>query len=142
MAGLMADPRVVRGSTKSGGVVGGGKSGKRLSAQATPGVKRVPRERWSESRAPTPPPLDGRLHCLLQTDDYIEILTNQSGNLQQTQTSAFLDRPEEPLFNRAKIDNDVPTQVEPGDIFAFDIEVEPVLELLMKSTLRKFKSRM
>jgi hypothetical protein len=96
----------------------------------------VPRGKWTESRAPTPPAAEGRTHCLLQTDEYIEILQNNAGIVQQTQTSSFTDRPSDPLFNRVKLGRDLDTQVENGDIFAFDIEVEPILEVLLRNTLR------
>lgn len=122
---------MVKGSTRHGptwSVPGSG---------VKPTRRFVQREKWSESRASTPPPAQGRINCLLQTDEYIEILTNHSSNFQQTQTIAAIDRPADPLFNRAKLDSDVMTQLADGDIFAFDIDVEPVLEVLMRTTFCK-----
>ena len=136
-AGLMADPRVLKGSNYN---VRQGDSGKSVVKQGVARAqgKRASKTRWTEARIPTPPPVEGRINCLLQTDEYIEILANQSSLIQQTQTNAIMDRPSEPLFNRIKRDNDMTTQIEIGDIFAFDVEVEPVLEVLMRTTMRKF----
>ena len=131
-AGLLADPRVMKGSSYA---IKGGQTKTRLQTVA-PSPGRRARVKWTESRAPTPPTAEGRTHCLLQTDEYIEILQNNAGSVQQTQTSSFADRPSDPLFNRVKLGRDLDTQVENGDIFAFDIEVEPVLEVLLRNTLR------
>ena len=135
IAGLLSDPRVMKGSNYA---TKGGQTKARLQTVApSPGRRaKASRGKWSESRAPTPPPAEGRTHCLLQTDEYIEILQNNAGSVQQTQTSSFTDRPSDPLFNRVKFGRDLDTQVENGDIFAFDIEVEPVLEVLLRNTLR------
>ena len=144
LSGLMTDPRVKKGSRYSSRPHGPNQSNG-LPTRSVPGMGAAParrvilREKWSESRASTPPPAQGRTNCLLQTDEYIEILTNNSSNFQQTQTIAAMDRPADPLFNRKKQDADVTTQLEDGDIFAFDIDVEPVIEVLMRTTFRKSK---
>jgi hypothetical protein len=46
-----------------------------------------------------------------------------------------MDRPESPLFVKAKTGRDVETQIESGDLFDFDLEVEPILEILVGKTL-------
>ena len=46
-----------------------------------------------------------------------------------------MDRPASPLFVRAKTGVDVVTQILPGDLFDFDLEVEPVLEVLVGKTI-------
>ncbi len=46
-----------------------------------------------------------------------------------TQTDAFLDRPPTPLFVPQKTGLDATTQIENGDLFDFDFEVEPILEV-------------
>ena len=54
-----------------------------------------------------------------------------------TQTDAFMDRPPTPLFIPMKIGVDVETQIENGDLFDFDFEVEPILEVLVGKTLEQ-----
>merc|ERR1712066_1133177 len=55
----------------------------------------------------------------------------------ETQTDFLLDRPPSPLFMPAKIGVDIETQIEEGDLFDFDMEVEPVLEVLVGKTLEQ-----
>ncbi len=54
-----------------------------------------------------------------------------------TQTDAFLDRPATPLYVPKKEGVDSETQVYDGDLFDFDMEVEPVLEVLVGKTLEQ-----
>uniref|UniRef100_A0A3B1IEC2 Radial spoke head 3 n=1 Tax=Astyanax mexicanus TaxID=7994 RepID=A0A3B1IEC2_ASTMX len=53
------------------------------------------------------------------------------------QTDAFLDRPATPLFIPAKSGKDVATQIEEGELFDFDTEVQPVLEVLIGKTVEQ-----
>lgn len=55
----------------------------------------------------------------------------------QTQTEPFIDRPPTPLFMPKKSGMDVTTQIEPGDLFDFDFEVEPILEVLVGKVLEQ-----
>ena len=74
----------------------------------------------------------------------------------QTQTDAFLDRPPTPLFIPAKTGLDVATQIQEGDVsivmnitssmmyvvlflqlFDFDLEVKPILEVLVGKTIEQ-----
>lgn len=72
----------------------------------------------------------------MQTDAYLEELTERVVEFEaETQTDFLLDRPQSPLFMPAKVGVDTTTQVEPGELFDFDREVEPVLELLVGKTL-------
>lgn len=54
-----------------------------------------------------------------------------------TQTDAFLDRPVTPLFMQQKRGVDAETQIENGDLFDFNMEVEPLLEVLVGKTLEQ-----
>lgn len=54
-----------------------------------------------------------------------------------TQTDAMMDRPPSPLFRPAKIGVDRETQIEEGDLFDFDAEVAPILEVLVGKTLEQ-----
>merc|ERR1719265_2291989 len=80
----------------------------------------------------------GRKHMDIQTDSYLEELTERTVEFEaETQTYFLLDRPPSPLFMPAKIGVDVDTQIMDGDLFDFDIEVEPLLEVLVGKTLEQ-----
>lgn len=55
----------------------------------------------------------------------------------QTQTEPFIDRPPTPLFMPKKSGIDIATQIEAGDLFDFDFEVEPILEVLVGKVLEQ-----
>merc|ERR1719386_519479 len=83
-------------------------------------------------------PMPGRKHMDIQTDSYLEELTERDHEFEaETQTDFLLDRPPSPLFMPAKIGYDLGTQVEDGDLFDFDREVEPLLEVLVGKTLEQ-----
>jgi len=72
----------------------------------------------------------------MQTDDFLEELTDRPIELDaETQTQPFMDRPASPLFVRAKTGQDMETQIAPGDLFDFNLEVEPILEVLVGKTI-------
>ncbi|VDP75783.1 unnamed protein product [Echinostoma caproni] len=83
-------------------------------------------------------PLEGRLHKPIQTELYLEEL---SEFLEETdvdcQTDKFLDRPHTPLFVPAKSGEDTSTQIYEGDLFNFDLEVIPILEVLIGKTVEQ-----
>jgi len=86
-------------------------------------------------RSGTPPAVDGRQHATLQTELYLEELADKVEETDaQAQTDAFLDRPSTPLFVPAKTGADVATQILPGELFDFDLEVRPILEVLVGKT--------
>ena len=53
-----------------------------------------------------------------------------------TQTEAYLDRPPSPLFVPAKSGQDAASQVDVAEIFDFNAEVAPILEVLVGKTLQ------
>lgn len=74
----------------------------------------------------------------IQTDVYLEELTDTVPEVDTTtQTDAFLDRPPTPLFIPQKTGMDATTQIEGGDLFDFDFEVEPILEVLVGKVLEQ-----
>jgi len=82
--------------------------------------------------------VDGRKHIDVQTENYLEELSdNVRVSEVDTQTDAFLDRPATPLFVPQKIGVDVETQIEEGDLFDFDLEVSPILEVITGKTLEQ-----
>jgi len=137
---LMNDPRIVRGNTYSAQVVtqNAQLEAERIRKENTKRQKMEDaRRRRDANRKPdTPPPVDGRSHMSLQTETFLEELTDRPvENDAETQTQAFLDRPPSPLFVPTKIGVDVDTQIEEGDLFDFDLEVRPLLEVLVGKTL-------
>lgn len=80
------------------------------------------RKRKSARSVPprTPEAVDGRRHIDIQTDVYLEELTDtvpESDN--GTQTDAFLDRPPTPLFVPQKTGLDAATQIANGELGHF-----------------------
>nr|KAF6341991.1 radial spoke head 3 [Myotis myotis] len=55
----------------------------------------------------------------------------------ECQTDAFLDKPPTPLFIPAKTGQDVATQILEGELFDFDLEVKPMLEVLVGKTIEQ-----
>ena len=139
---IMHDPRVVRGNTYAAKVMSNSlkreqevrrRADSSNTRRAEPG--RGPRNDQNE-KPPTPPPVDGRVHMDIQTDDFLEELNDRPIEMDaETQTHAFMDRPPEPLFVTAKTGYDVETQILPGDLFNFDLETQPILEVLVGKTI-------
>ncbi|KAL5103288.1 hypothetical protein TcWFU_008801 [Taenia crassiceps] len=80
----------------------------------------------------TPSPVKGRNHAEVQTEIYLEALYDTiETDTVCCQTDEFLDRPPTPLFVVAKTGVDVATEILSGDLFDFDLEVQPILEVLV-----------
>lgn len=126
---IMFDRRVVRGSTYA----------KNRNQTTGPVQQRQPKQQTrkkTQVRPGTPPAVDGRQHMDVQTDTYLEELTDRVPEVEEgTQTDAYLDRPPPPVFMPIKTGIDVCTQIQDGDLFDFDLEVEPILEVLVGKTL-------
>lgn len=87
-------------------------------------------------RTASPEPLPGRSHAGLQTETFLEVLSDRVPEEEVgTQTDATKDRPPTPLFVPKPSGTDAATQIEPGDLFDFDAEVGPVLDVLIGKTL-------
>merc|ERR1719321_295707 len=100
--------------------------------------RRLMRANQTKRRPGTPDAVIGRKHMDIQTDSYLEELTERTVEFEaETQTDFLLDRPPSPLFMPAKIGVDIDTQIEEGELFDFDTEVEPVLEVLVGKTLEQ-----
>lgn len=70
-------------------------------------------------RVRSPPPVEGRRHTEVQTELYLEEITDRIEEADvHTQTDAFLDRPPTPLFVPAKTGLDACTQIMEGDVCA------------------------
>lgn len=138
---IMFDRRVVRGNTYAAQVVpanAAAEADRLREEQIKENKKRDMMEaRRRGARPPgTPEPIPGRRHIDVQTENFLEELTDKVPEVdEETQTEAFMDRPPSPLFMPSKIGVDVETQIAPGDLFDFNREVVPILEVLVGKTL-------
>jgi hypothetical protein len=74
----------------------------------------------------------------VQTDLYLEELSDKLPEaIAQTQTDNFLNRAPSPLYIPQKSGTDVATQIYEGDLFDFDFEVQPILEVIVGKTLEQ-----
>jgi len=134
---IMHDKRVVRGNTHAS-LVAPQQDNADVQKQREAQRRRLMRANQTKQRPGTPEPVPGRKHMDIQTDSYLEELTERTVEFEaETQTDFLLDRPPSPLFLPAKIGLDIDTQIEEGDLFDFDVEVEPVLEVLTGKTLEQ-----
>lgn len=132
---IMSDQRVVRGNTYASKPM---TQSLRKEMENTTNRKKPARSGMNVGtrRVGTPPAVDGRSHNQMQTEDFLEEITDRPIEQDvETQTHPSMDRPASPLFVRAKIGFDAGTQIESGDLFNFDLEVEPLLEVLVGKTI-------
>lgn len=150
-ANIMWDRRVFRGNTYAAQVLP-------LNAQAEEELKRrkqnaerqkrrreklrrqremVERQRQAEEEAELMLQQSGKKTMEIQTEMFLEEITDRVIEEDvSTQTDPFMDRPDSPLFVPAKSGVDASTQIE-EDLFDFDFEVEPILEVLVGKTLEQ-----
>merc|ERR1719265_791780 len=129
--------RVVKGSTYAA-IAAPQQDMAEVQKQREAQRRRLMKANQTKKTTITPEPVAGRKHMDIQTDSYLEELTERTVEFEaETQTDFLLDRPPSPLFMPAKIGVDIDTQIEEGDLFDFDVEVEPVLEVLVGKTLEQ-----
>ena len=68
-------------------------------------------------------------------DLLLEPLLEPTFNPTQTQVEFFIDRPPTPLFIPNEEGVNQETQIEDGDLFEFDVEVDPILEVIVGKSL-------
>lgn len=84
----------------------------------------------------TPPPVDGRRHEDVQTEKYLEELVAKPAEVTiETQTDLFLEKPPTPPYIPAKIGIDVATEISDGELFQFDAEAQPLIDVLVDSIM-------
>lgn len=138
---IMYDRRIVRGNTYAQHT---------LPAHAQPDPIEIQRQQENRRRAiarkrakdqlrpRSPDPVEGRKHIDVQTELYLEELSDRVEEADvECQTDAFLDRPPSPLFVPAKTGVDIATQILEGDLFDFDIEVKSILEVIVGKTVEQ-----
>eukprot|EP01083_Nonionella_stella_P013075 36894_1 len=131
---IMFDRRVIRGSTYSAHHVQEeltmGQSTYKKHKQ-----KRQKRDAFDRDTS-TPEPVEGRQHMEVQTLNYLEEITERPAERSvESQTDALKDRPISPMFMPKLSGPSKATQIEAGDLFDFDEEVKPILEVLIGKTL-------
>jgi radial spoke head protein 3 len=90
----------------------------------------------SSSRSPEP--VQGRSNIQVQTELYLEEITERVAETNvDTQTDALMDRPPSPLFVPQKHGVDAATEILEGDLFNFDVEVEGILQVIVGKTLEQ-----
>lgn len=148
VANIMWDRRVYRGNTYAPSVNTTRQQEEELQLKKMRAEKRrrrqeLRRQREEQGRqemlmrARTPPPVEGRVHIDIQTETYLEEITDRViESDQSTQTDPFMERPPSPPFVPAKSGVDKSTQVE-DDLFDFDFEVDPILEVIVGKTMEQ-----
>ncbi|XP_033504989.1 radial spoke head protein 3 homolog [Epinephelus lanceolatus] len=138
---IMYDRRVVRGNTYAQHIIPTTAQPDPVEIQRQQELRRraIARKRAREQFRPrTPEALQGRKHIDVQTELYLEELSDVIVATDiECQTDAFLDKPATPLFIPAKSGKDVATQIEEGELFDFDREVQPLLEVLVGKTIEQ-----
>lgn len=137
----MYDRRVIRGNTYAvqTGPLPGQPDPIEIQRQQQAKRRALARKRAQEQLRPrTPEPVEGRKHVDVQTEIYLEEIADRIIEVDmECQTDAFLDRPPTPLFIPAKTGKDVATQILEGELFDFDLEVKPMLEVLVGKTIEQ-----
>lgn len=138
---IMYDRRIVRGNTYAQHTLPAHAQPDPIEIQRVQENRRraIARKRAKEQLRPrSPEPVEGRKHIDVQTELYLEELSDRVEEADvEIQTDAFLDRPPSPMFVPAKTGKDIDTQILEGDLFDFDIEVKPILEVLVGKTVEQ-----
>lgn len=111
---------------------------------ATSDINRLPGKRSNflekkkKLEADITPPVIGREHISIMTDPVKTLIHPKPQTLEKKiETEDYIDRPVTPLFYPQERGENKSTQVEDGDLFHFDDEVEPILEMLTTKILEQ-----
>ncbi|EEY62071.1 flagellar radial spoke protein, putative [Phytophthora infestans T30-4] len=140
---IMFDKRVHRGSayvlreeTPESPGRGGGDPRKLYKAATRAARYPQQQQQYQQQRSVTPPPVSNRFHMDVQTDNYLEELADKIPEVDMdTQTDALLDLHPPITVMPTPSGVDVATQIGSGDLFDFDLEVEPIVEVLVGKVL-------
>mmetsp|Transcript_27106 Transcript_27106/g.45487 ORF Transcript_27106/g.45487 Transcript_27106/m.45487 type:complete len:389 (-) Transcript_27106:59-1225(-) len=140
-ANIMFDKRIVRGNTYATQqlpAAAAQDSQRALKKPDSAGRRKTKSQRLTAAEQLAVPPVEGRKHIDVQTEQYLEELSDRvTESVAETQTDIFMDRPPTPLFIPKKTGVDAEAQIEDGDLFNYDVEVEPLLEVLIGKTLEQ-----
>ncbi|XP_062544484.1 radial spoke head protein 3 homolog B isoform X2 [Armigeres subalbatus] len=138
---VMHDRRVVRGSNFTSSNVHSG-DGDSLQKEAEARRRQIVRKkhvaRNQRGIIGTPPAVRGRKHENVQTEKYLEEIFIRPPEIDAgCQTDLFLHRPPSPPYVPQKIGHDVGTEILDGELFDFDTEVQPIVEVLVGRTIEQ-----
>lgn len=149
-ANIMHDRRVFRGSTYAATPMSTNARDeqareerellrrKNEMAQRAASIKRRRVFDEARRRLATPPPVAGRQHIEVQTEEFLEELKDAVEVVtQETQTDPMLDRPATPKYVPVKSGRDAESQINEGDLFHFDDAVDPILDVMVGKTLEQ-----
>nr|XP_020665081.1 radial spoke head protein 3 homolog isoform X1 [Pogona vitticeps]XP_020665090.1 radial spoke head protein 3 homolog isoform X1 [Pogona vitticeps]XP_020665100.1 radial spoke head protein 3 homolog isoform X1 [Pogona vitticeps] len=135
---LMYDRRVVRGNTYAAHTLPWSPEPDPIEIQKQQEAHRkmlARRRAKEESEVHAPEVDDATRRADVQTELYLEEIADRVLEADmECQTDAFLGRKASPFFIPEKTGSDASTQIEEGELFDFDIEVKPVLEVLVGKT--------
>ena len=144
----MYDKRIVRGSTHAAMVIPAGtypdnlfggtnQSATKKGAKGNKGSTQPgPSEEFFQREVRTPEPVAGRQNIDIQTDQFVEELTDKAPHYEiGNQTDFKIDRPQTPHQIPLKRGVDAKTLVEDNELFRFEKDVEPILAVLCGKTL-------
>jgi len=139
---IMFDRRVVRGNTYAAQILPATAQAEQMELERTMAKQKQKlqdqRARMQTKPPEEVPPVEDRKHIDVQTEAYLEELTDRVIEHDiDTQTDAFMDQPPAPVFIPMKTGLDQETQIYDGDLFDFDVEVDPILEVLVGKTLEQ-----
>ncbi|XP_065085761.1 radial spoke head protein 3 homolog B isoform X2 [Ochlerotatus camptorhynchus] len=152
---VMHDRRVVRGSNFTtnniqtwnpyfayAGLLSGKGDGDSLQKEAEARRRQMVRKkhvaRNQRGIIGTPPAVRGRKHENVQTEKYLEELFVRPPEIDAgCQTDLFLHRPPSPPYVPQKLGRDVGTEILEGELFDFDTEVQPIIEVLVGRTIEQ-----
>ncbi|KPA73483.1 putative radial spoke protein 3 [Leptomonas pyrrhocoris] len=111
---------------------------RKQASQRAASIKRRKQLESARRHMATPDPGEGRENIPIQTEEYLEELTDKVEQVvQETQTDPLMDRPATPKYIPTKSGRDAETQIYEGELFRFDEAVEPILEVLVGKTLEQ-----
>jgi hypothetical protein len=141
---LMVDPRIKRGTTVPAPVTQTQMLREEEERQRKARDSKLKSSRQkiltqqSNQRSSTPVAVPGRMHMEIQTEEYLEEITDRVIEKDMdTQTDPFMDRPPTPQFIPVSSGVSVATQIYPGELFDFDTEVEQLLSVLLAKTMEQ-----
>lgn len=86
----------------------------------------------------TPKPLPGREHVSVETDEFVETLTDKPPFYEkEVQTEFNIEKPPIRHYLPEKTGQSIETQIWDGELFDFDYEVEPILQVLLGKTIEQ-----
>jgi hypothetical protein len=141
---IMHDRRVFRGSTYAANIIPPGYQdaqifqNKKEQARAKAQARAAAAEEFFTRDVRTPEPLQGRQNIDVQTDQFVEELTDKAPCYEiGCQTDIKIHRPGMEWQLPKKRGVDKKTLVEDNELFLFDDEVEPILSVLCGKTLEQ-----